>query len=306
MKQTLQTRYTMRKTQTLRENVKKADKRLIYENRQANLLLEAMDEQDLQKASAIIDKFRKMKGKGIKSIDVAIDKAETQLNKYTGGGPLTQAWTKLKGVLGLDNPLVKFMTLANALEVGFRQLPTIIKNNIGELTAENQDKTLASIITDPAKQKIVIDNMLKALSPKGFFSAFKKIPFVDKQALVQELMNVPIKTIISVIKQGNSGPSSNDIAADIKDTAMKGGTTTKGTQETQPGQPTTGTSGTSPTKNSGSTTPSTPTGENPQRQVNVVDSIYKELSNVLVDAAGDEKRAKAVLKVLADEGKLKT
>lgn len=307
MVQNLKSRYAKR--HQINENIRKADRQLLVENRTATLLIEAMDEGDLQKASAIIDKLRAVKGKGVKSLDAAIDSAETQLNKYTAGGPLTKAWTKMKNVVGINNPLVKFMTFANALETGFKQMPTILKNNLGGIDINaNQDKTLTQLITDPDKQKITSDNMLKALSPKGFFGAFKKVPYVDKNTLVQDLMNVPIKNLASVIQQINSGPSSDQIATDIKDVATQknGNVADTGTTGSQPSQDAAATQGTSGTKDTTKTSPTAGTGETPDRPTgNVIDTVYKQLSNQLVDAAGNEQRAKAILKLLADEGKLK-
>lgn len=310
MVQNLKSRYAAKKRTSLSENIIKADAQVLLEGRTANLLIEAMSETDLQRASQIIDKLRNIKGKGIKSLDTAIESAETQLNKYTAGGPLTKAWTKLKGVVGINNPLVKFMTFANALETGFRQMPTILKNNLGGIDInDNQDKSLTQLITDPDKQKIVTNNMLKALSPQGIFGAFKKVPYVDKTTLVQDLMNVPLKNFAAVIQQVNSGPNSNQIAQDIKDTATQSSGDVAGRQTTgtQPSANTTGTTGTTAGKNTTVTTPTAAPGETPDRPVkNVADIVFKQLSNQLVDAAGNEQRAKALLQLLADEGKLKT
>lgn len=300
----LETRYRSRQ---VNERLQRADKRLIIENRRAQLLIEAMNDQDLQKASTIIDKLRKIKGKGVKTLDGAIGEAETQLNKYTGGGPLDKAWSKLKGIVGFDNPLVKFMTFSNALENGFRQMPTIIKNNVDADLNANLDKTLAQLVPDPDKQKVVTDNMLKALSPRGFFGAFKKIPYVDKQALVQDLMNIPLKVFADVTRAVNQGPNSDQVATDLKDTATEtGGPGTKGTTGETPAVGTTGTTGSGPAKNTTGTSQTAAVGETPERDpTKIADKIYQQLNVQLHDAVGDERKARAVLKLLADEGKLK-
>lgn len=304
MNQTLQHRHQLRR---LNESLKRADLQLLSENKHAQLLIEAMNDQDLQQASNVIDKLRGLKGKGIKSLDDAINKAESQINRYTAGGPLVKAWNKLKGIAGFDNPLVRFMTFANALEQGFRQLPTIIKNNLPDVDLNaNQDETIAQLVTDVDKQKTITDNMLKALSPKGIFGAFKKVPYIDKNTLAQNLLNVPIKQLSAVIRQVNSGPNSDQIAGDIKDTATAGGPATIGTTGAAPAQKPTGTLGTTPGKPATGAQPSAPTGETPERTpVPTVDQVYKKLSTQLIDAAGNENRAKAVLKLLSDEGMLK-
>lgn len=304
MPQTLKNR---RSSRQINERLQQVDARLLAEANHAGLLLEAMDEQDLQRAGEIINKLRKVKGKGVKSLDQAIEKAESQLNKYTGGGPLTKAWTKLKGIAGFDNPLVKFMTFANALEQGFRQMPQIFKNNIDVDISQNLDKPLSQLVTDPDKQKTLLNNMLKALSPSGFFGAFKKVPYVDKNVLVQELMQVPLKNFAAIAQAINSGPNTQQVADDVKDVAQGGGdVASKGTSGTDPTQPAAGTAGTVPGKGTTQASPAAATGETPDRKATkVADSIYKELGTSLIDAGGDERRVKAMLKLLADEDKLK-
>lgn len=304
LKQTLKQRHQFKQ---FNENVKKADKTLLRENKHAKLLIESMNDEDLQKASKIIDKLRSIKGKGVEALDNAIAQAETQINKYTAGGPLVKAWSKLKNVAGFDNPLVKFMTFSNALETGFKQLPTIIKNNVTADLQSNQDETLAKLVTEPEKQKILANNMLKALSPQGIFSAFKKVPYVKREELVQNLMNVPIKTLVLLSKQIASGPNSEQIAGDLKSVASsQGSVENKGTQNSTPAQGSSGTIGTSTTKQPTQTAGTSKTGETPPREsTKIVDAVYKQLNNALIDAVGNEQRAKAVLKLLADEDMLK-
>jgi hypothetical protein len=171
---------------------------------------------------------------------------------------------------------------------------------------QNLDKPLSQLITDPEKQKLLLNNMLKALSPSGFFGSFKKIPYVDKNTLVQELMNIPIKNFAAITQAINSGPNTQQIANDIKDVAQEDDVTTKGTAKANPAIPTSGTTGTTPAKNATQTSPSAATGETPERPTTkLADNIYKELSTSLLDAGGDERRVKAILKLLADEDKLK-
>lgn len=304
--QTLKSRHDKKRVKRLIEHSSNAKKRLMLETRHANLLIEAMDDQDLNKASAIIDKLRGMKGKGLKSLDNAIQTAESELNKYTAGGPITKAWSKLKSIAGFQNPLVKFMIFASALENGFKQMPVILKNNLinVDLTA-NQDKTLQTLITSDEQRQVLLKNIKKALSPKGFLGAFKKIPYVDAEAFSQDIMNIPVKSLATIVKQSNSGPNTDQVAADLKDTAMaQGDPTTKGTSPSEPTQTSGGSNPTSPATNSSKTTGTTPVGEKPQNPAKIVDVIYKELSTSLIDAVGSEQKARAVLKLLADEGKL--
>lgn len=129
MAQSLKTRYEIRK---LQEKVQKVDRQRLDEQRTARLIIEAMDHQDLEKVSAIIQKLETIKnaaGDDIRPLTAGIEQAQAELNKYTSGGPLVKAWTDIKDMVGIDNPIVKITTFANALERGFWQLPMILKNN---------------------------------------------------------------------------------------------------------------------------------------------------------------------------------
>ncbi len=130
MARSLKQRYQSRKkVDLIRERVKGIDKQLLVEQRAADLIVEAMNQQDLDKVSAIIEKLTGMKSAGIEVLNKAIDAAIADVNKFTGGGPLTQAWSKMKQLVGIENPVVKVTTFANALEKGLGQIPQILKNN---------------------------------------------------------------------------------------------------------------------------------------------------------------------------------
>jgi hypothetical protein len=311
---TLKQQYDARKLQRLQERVSKADQQVLTETRAARLILEAMDEEDLNKATQIIDKLRGMKGKGVGTLDTAIDKAVSELNKYTGGGPLTKAWAKLKSKVGIDNPLVKVMTFANALETGLKQIPQILKNNIGEIKPDMADKSIADALgEDEEKKKIVTQNILKALSPKGIFGAFKKVPYVDNmQVLAQDIMTAPLKAINTVVKQSAGGPQTDQVAPDMKDVAAgKGGAETKGTAQgvpakgaepsvgAQPGKGTTGAQGTTP---AGETPPRGTDKGNGPPPTNKVEKAASAIKNNPDIAKGvDPLRLKAILDYLDDQ-----
>jgi len=278
---TLKEQHTHKKLQILTERVKAIDTQIINENRAANLLLEAMDQGDLDKASAIIDQLTAIKGKGLPSVDNAVAQATAEINKFTGGGPIAGALSKLKGKLGFDNPLVKILALANALETGFKQVPQIIKNNVGQLTPEQADQTLEQIansaqsagkatvsggkVTDSAEnvKTTLVTNVLKALKPKGFFSSFKKIPYIDMNALADELTKVPLKNLNAIVKQVTSGPQASEVAQSVQDVAKQAGEVeTKAPAEATPAAPTGQTTPATPAKpGTAPAQPSTKTGE---------------------------------------------
>lgn len=247
MTKSLRERYAQKKLNAINEKVaKKAKSQLLINENMSRLLIEAMDDNDLRTAEQIITKLRKMKGHGMKNLDISISEAEAEINKYTGGGSISQAWTKIKSSLGFDNPLVKIMTFANALEKGFKQMPTIIKNVIGGNEGYDESSSITDMGLSEEQQKTIINNMRKALSPEGIFGMFKKVPYINKDKLISDLVTVPVKSLMNVVNVSNSGPQTDKIAKDIQGQFAGGSQTNK----TTPGTPTTSseeTSGTKPT-----------------------------------------------------------
>ena len=177
MARSLKERYDDKRVQLLKERVSVIDKQLLEEHRVANLLVEAMDEEDLNKVSGIVDKLTKLKGMGIRSLDAGIDQALAELNKYTAGGPITAAWTKMKKLVGIDNPVVKITTFASALEKGFGQVSRILKNNGINLDAlkgpAQLEKTLSQAIADQQRSTTgkADDSVLGSKKGSGLGSA---------------------------------------------------------------------------------------------------------------------------------------
>ncbi len=304
MAQSRKRRHDAKKLTALQEHVKLANQRIIEEHRIAGLLVEVMDEEDLNKVSQIIDKLRSIANPQLPVLSKAIDIAITELNKYTAGGPITKAWSKLKSKVGIDNPVVKITTFADALERGFSQMPVIIKNNVGNLKNIDTSKSLSTLLAEPKKTgtektiktdkestfaddpvgshwpgpsqneadgtapsgklKTVADQMLKALAPGGIFGAFKRIPYIDPKALVQELITAPINAVAPAVKKMQGGVHAADVAKDMQSQVTgTGGAETKGSQPGVQSNKSTGSSGGAPTENPDVTTPSSSGSEKP-------------------------------------------
>ena len=146
MTRSLKQQYETRQVQQLRERISSADRQLITEQRTAELLVEAMNDDDLKKVAAIVQKLDTIKSPDLPKLTAAIEQAEAELNKYTAGGPITAAWTKMKKLVGIDNPIVKITTFADALERGFSQIPTILKNNGIDLKNADLTKSLVNAL----------------------------------------------------------------------------------------------------------------------------------------------------------------
>ena len=300
---TLKEQYTTRQLSLLKERLNQTDAQLLREERTARLILEAMDEEDLNKVTAIIQKLQKVKRPELPMLTKAIETAEAELNKYTAGGPLVKAWTKLKGKVGIDNPIVKVTTFASALEKGFSLIPQILKNNgidlknvdvtkslantIAEKTGQGKQPTGAKTDAEMAKSpftgkqvegqamdeadvaiegklKMVVDQLRKALSPSGIFGVFKKVPYMDSAQLAQELVQAPLKTFSEVAKTINSGAKAAEVATDMKDVVTgQGGAETKGTTPGGEAAPSAQSQPGAPAKNTTVTDKTKPGGETP-------------------------------------------
>ena len=153
MARSLKERHDDKRLKLLQERIKRIDDQVLQENKAAKLLLEAMDQDDLNKVTAIIDKLNSIKTPQLPKLNAAIEQAQAELNKYTAGGPLAKAWTKLKGLVGVDNPVVKITTFANALERGFSQIPNILRNNGIDLKNVDLKKSLASLLGGSSGEK---------------------------------------------------------------------------------------------------------------------------------------------------------
>lgn len=303
MTEMLKEQYRIRQLNKLQERVKKIDKALLLEERTARLLIEAMDDDDLKKVSAIIDKLRKLKRPELPILTKAIEQAEAEINKYTAGGPITKAWGKLKKLVGVDNPIVKVTTFASALEKGFSQIPQILKNNGVDLkalqdadlnqslatyiaqktgTKKTGEKSDAEMAKSPftgkqvegqlreanveitGKLNDIVNQLRTALAPGGIFGVFKKVPYVDSAALAQELVKAPMKVFSLVAKTINQGTKAAEIAPDMKGLVTgKGDVETKGSSMGEPTKPGEAAMATSGSKPTTASTKSVASGEQP-------------------------------------------
>jgi hypothetical protein len=179
MTRTLKERYESNRVKSLQERVKRIDEDVIAEHRFAQLLVEAMDENDLNKVQAIVQKLSKIKNPALPRLTAAIEQAEAEINKYTAGGPLTKGWAKMKKLVGIDNPIVKVTTFADALEKGFAQIPTILKNNGIDLKSADLSKSLATTLAAPAGAKGGAKTGAKSDADMGKSVTGKNVPDKD-------------------------------------------------------------------------------------------------------------------------------
>lgn len=208
---------TLRERFEFQEKLNFAHQKLI-ESYKVQIIAEAINQKDLAEATKIIDKLRSLKGKGIDSFDEAIDKLISDVNKYTGSSTLTAVWQKIKSIAGSKNPVVKALAFSNALESGFKQVPTILKNNVSsDVVTKLGDKSLNDIFGDDEEKKKIAGNaLLKAFTPEGPFGEFKTIPYIDKGLLVKDLLDAPLQVLNSIAGIVNAGPQSTSVTGVVQ------------------------------------------------------------------------------------------
>lgn len=308
MSQTLQSKYKNQQISRLREHAQKIDRELLKErraNHTLKLMLEAMSPADLANAEKIINKLTKLKGiKGMDNLHSAIDQSISDINKYTGQGGLEAGWSALKDLVGIKNPLVKLMTLSAALEQGFAQIPSILKNH-GIEKPENDEITLNDMITDQKQIESIKKNIAKALTPPGIFGALKGIPYIKADQLAFDIMNASVKQLGNAKTIMSSGPNATELGDELQQNIGQGG----------PSTPTKTSSGTEQSNASTSTDVGKKTEPSTEKPVsaasqddtkikNQTNQLYKDISNDFAEY--DENTVKNIISILILNDKIKT
>ncbi len=162
----------------------------VYEQRagrdDASPLLEAVDQQALQKVSDALAKLEGIVPDGANLFNKAIEAAKGDLGNYLKGG-VKQFFKNLAG-----DPVLKASSFANAIRAGLASFPTIAKLYLPKGAEREAQRSVLELIP-PEKQKQFIDQVTKAFVPESnvdVSSVFKgnSMPYVQNlQAAVQEL-----------------------------------------------------------------------------------------------------------------------
>ena len=150
MARSLKERYEVKRIHEVQERARKANVQVIAEHKAARLIVEAMSDEDLEKVGEIVKKLNSLKAPELPKLTAAIEQAQADLNKYTAGGPISAGWNKMKSLVGIDNPVVKVTTFADALEKGFSQIPKILKNAGVDLEGADLNRSLYQMLSKAA------------------------------------------------------------------------------------------------------------------------------------------------------------
>jgi len=220
-------------TMTLREIY---DDRKLQETTAVKLIIEAMEDDDFKKATVVIEKLKALKAKcqNLPTLSSAIDEMVKDVNKYTGGGLLAKAAAKIKGGLGMDNPIVKMSVMANALQSGFKLLPQILKNNLdADEMKNNPDKSIEDLLADkPDELATIKKNIYKAFTAKGVLGRQKGIPYIKQDQLIADMMSAKVSELRDVTLEAANIPQPPPELVDAAKQAP-GAEGTAGTTKTQ-------------------------------------------------------------------------
>jgi len=234
---------------TLKELHQKRLTELREAEEMAQLIVEALDSEELQNATKILKKLGAIKKAVDADVDlketlgVAIQEAADEVNEFTGGGfkaLLKKGMGALAQKFGAkagENPILKSLVLLNALERGFGDAIDLIENAMPDFDATSEQS-----ISEQGDEKVLKNlrnSLTKAFVPEGIFSKIKSIfgaasgglPYVkNAEVIINGILGTPAKTLIPIIKAATTGPSSNDATNSIQN-ALKGGSKKKKEEE---------------------------------------------------------------------------
>lgn len=302
------------------------------------VLIEAMDEDDLKKVSAIINKLRSVgqRAQASSALKQVIDKALIDLQRVTGGDQ-SLGQRALSAIGRGDNKKIfkNTMALVSALETGFRLMPQLLKNMLGPLQSKSDaaKKTVATLLmgegilreapndntpditAEPIKGEEQVDtekgaknlelvrkNIVKAMKPSKWWGLSSgEIPYVDDpDGLVTDILNsVPVGELMQIVRTMTSGPQAANLAKDVANGGSGETTGTEGGTETAP----------SVGSSEGGTQNSVSSDE-PRSTAGVhdgpSDDWVADFSNYLAQSTGiDHDSVTKIMNVLAKNGKLR-
>jgi len=183
-------------------NIALVEEKLEFESKRR--LVEALKNYDeVTNAITKLTSIKNALGNSAPSITSAIDTAAKEINSYSGGSFLERM--KDKAMPGdifklppLKNPIVRGLKLVDSLKSCFKNLPDILKNNVGEeILKKSADSKLEEIIPEDM-QKNILGAIKKSLEPGGLF---KSIPFtMNLQSLVDDVLGLTVNQVSELVK----------------------------------------------------------------------------------------------------------
>lgn len=313
-----------RQLNMLKAKVESIDKRL-PKSAGERLLTEKFDQQEMKLAIEMVKRMKSIDFGTLNVLKSARDEAVQDVVKVMGGNTGMGLVRRIASFFTgkEENPLVDFLAFAEALHNFFGQMNGFI-GSLATGVEGADEKTVQELMTGAGEETDIVaavkqaspdakkrvqqlqTMIIKGLRPEGALQAIAK-NWVSKylknnlKGLAQDIMKTKVG-MIKKISESITQQLSN--ASDVGQAAVTASAVA--TKETQPSIGTEKAAGTEPTAASAPgvrTQRTATTGE--ASPAAVTSQIYQKLYRQLEDAAGSESRAKAVLKLLGDEGYLK-
>ena len=211
--------------QTLKERyVQKNRNKLIHEShRRKMLIIEAIEQAQLEKASALIKKLDNFK-QLVPDFSPAIDEHLNALRQQKFGGEVARA--------------VGFVA---SLEAGFSQLGQVLPNFFGEKEfndPKNEKNSIEDLLSGNPSQKKRFESLIEKVFSrtdgfwnklKGFLKGPKSMvgEMIDVKTLKSSLLGISVGAIKKAVQNFAAGPQADDmkkdVAAVVKNDASTGG-----------------------------------------------------------------------------------
>ena len=211
--------------QTLKERyVQKNRNKLIHEShRRKMLIIEAIEQAQLEKASALIKKLDNFK-QLVPDFSPAIDEHLNALRQQKFGGEVARA--------------VGFVA---SLEAGFSQLGQVLPNFFGEKEfndPKNEKNSIEDLLSGDPSQKKRFESLIEKVFSrtdgfwnklKGFLKGPKSMvgEMIDVKTLKSSLLGISVGAIKKAVQNFAAGPQADDmkkdVAAVVKNDASTGG-----------------------------------------------------------------------------------
>jgi len=222
---TLKHSYEQKKLIEVKNKLEIIDKKILENSidYRAALLLEALDEKEFQEATEVIQKLQKIndlaKKNKLLKISNGISKILKEINSFTGTEPsaLAKLGSKLRSYFmktPAKNPILAGLTVIEALEAGFKSLPTILKNNIDTIDSpKKKDTALQDLEMGDDVKKNITTTLTKAFVPGGTFGKIfnKTIPGIKIEDLVADIFKASITQLNEINGALQSGPSPAEV-----------------------------------------------------------------------------------------------
>ena len=213
-------------------------RRLNEERAARTLLIEALDEDKLEQAAAVLQKLQAIDFGEMSYFKQAVSQAVGDVNQALGGNAskegMANALGKLMGAAKdklsnvVKNPIPNALAFASALENAFLQSAKLITASIPKdtLKTAGADKLKATQVRKLLGQNVngVHSAIAKAFQPKGILARLGvtwKKRYIDPSEAAWAIINARLSDVVSVVSSIRQGPQASNLADELADAVQQ-------------------------------------------------------------------------------------